>query len=132
MSYGAAPPIWYSFANVVPVLRLMATQLKVGFAVEVGRGPVRAWTSVFHRLAETLPVQLQVIVPLPLSVQLQGLSASCVLASIIRSIDPELSMRSRTLGSGGVVSTCCARATEGAATSARPVDAAINDLVSLL
>src|ERR1700678_2603493 len=32
---------------------------------------------------------------------------------IIRSIDPELSTRSRTLGSGGFVSVCCARTVRG-------------------
>src|SRR5580698_1302209 len=100
MSYGACPPIWYSLANVVPALRLMATQLKVELELEVGSGPVSACSSVFHRLAATPPpagVQLQVIVP-PVSVQLQALSASWVPASIIRSIDPELSTRRRTLG----------------------------------
>src|SRR5580692_10140175 len=47
----------------------------------------------------------------PLSTQLHALAGllSGIVPSIIRSIDPELSIRRRTFGSGGLASTCCAK-----------------------
>ena len=127
------PPIWYSLANVDPDVRDIATQLNVVFVADVGGGPVSASSSVFHRLGATpvVGVQLQVIVP-AVSAQLHALSASCVLASIMRSIEPELSMRSITFGSGGLVSICWARAIDGAAASATHADAASSDRASRL
>src|SRR4029077_2583894 len=119
-SYGATPLIWYSCARVPPLVRGIATQLKPPWS-----DPVIAICTVFHRfalgtfgLAMLQPGQLGAL-PTPLSVQLHALvpppctgSFSGRLPSIMYSIDPELSMRSITFGSGGFVSTCpvCARA----------------------
>jgi hypothetical protein len=99
---------------------------------------------MFQRLgaAATPPPTLhegQLMTPGALSKQLQELfpvavagsevlgSVSGVLPSIIRSIDPELSMRSSTLGSGGLVSVCWAPASPVATSSATAANAAVND-----
>src|ERR1700722_2104971 len=96
----------------------MATQLKP-FVSE----PVIAVCTVFQRFAAGGAGRVPLVHPGhvggwpgPLSVQLQALpSVSGVLPSIIRSIEPELSTRRRTLGSGGVVSVCWALPPPGAA-----------------
>src|SRR5258708_7939633 len=46
--------------------------------------------------------------------------------SIIRSIDPELSIRRSTFGGGGFTSSCCARAAAEARTNATPAEAAVH------
>src|SRR5579859_7229606 len=92
--------------------------------------PVSAVCSVFQRFAvvgaagevvgQPAPVQVGAL-PMPLSVQLhEKPSDSGVLPSMRRSIDPELSMSSRTFGGGGFVSTCWARAAGAAVARASP------------
>jgi hypothetical protein len=125
--------------NVEPELRGIATQLN-----PLCSEPVIAVWTMFQRFgAGATPggdVHVeQVMTPAPLSLQLQPLlplavvgdevlgSVSGVLPSIIRSIDPELSMSSMTLGSGGFVSVCWALAPLATATSATAADAAVND-----
>src|ERR1700677_4883950 len=82
-----------------------------------------------HRLGvEGCALQLQLAVGgLPgTSVQLHAVPGllSGRVPSIIRSIEPELSTRSSTLGSGGLVSVCCARAPRGAQTA--PTNVMVN------
>ena len=118
------PAIWYSVANVLlaPEARGIATQLNPFWS----EPDIASW-SVFQRFAWAgSDVKLQVgALPGPLSVQLHALpSVSGVLPSTMRSMDPELSMRSKTFGSGGLVSTCCACAAPDAKSTAIPEAAA--------
>src|SRR5882672_4706426 len=122
------PLIWYSVVNVLPDVRGIAMQLNPFVGV-----PVRACSSALQRFGAVgvapnvhaggvavLHVTLQLLVPPTLS--------SGRLPSIIRSIDPELSIKRRTLGSGGLTSSCCARASpRPPTTSATHADAPTSD-----
>ena len=105
MSYGAALSIWYSVANVLPVVRGIAMQWKPFTGL-----PVSACSTVFQRFGvgncdsgEMRVASVHVVtggVPFA-TTQFETSQAFCVLASgrvpsTIRSIEPELSTRRRT------------------------------------